>query len=119
MCAPESLFVRTTTMNFKKCLLALLLCLQINASELTDKFPNPTLKELYEYYDSLPVKLSDIGEHMHLLKQLASELPHVTEIGLGWVISTWELLQGLAENPSIQRTTSALTLSIPMQKTST
>lgn len=74
-----------------------------HASELLDKIQEPTLQKIYDYYASLPVKLCDIGEHMPILRQLAIECPHITEIGLGLVISTWGLLQGLSENPSPNR----------------
>jgi len=73
-------------------------------SRIQDIIPNASLEIIYSYYAHLPPRYCDIGEHMHLLKQLAQECPHVTEIGIGPVVSTWGLLQGLAENRSPLRT---------------
>ncbi len=70
----------------------------IYASELLQKIPNPSLEKIYDYYASLSISECDIGEHMPVLKRLAMECPTVTEIGLGSVISTWGLLEGLKEN---------------------
>lgn len=75
----------------------------LHSSDLTDRFPNPSLETFYFYYAGLPVEQCDIGEHMSLLKQLAFECPTVTEIGLGLVISTWAILEGLSENFSSER----------------
>ncbi len=96
-----------------KYLFIFLFCFQLNASELTEKFPNPTLQQLYGHFASLPVKLCDIGEHMPLLKKLAAECPTVTEIGLGLVISTWGILEGLAENPAPTRSYIGIDIAIP------
>lgn len=100
-------------MNFKKFLLFALLCFQANASELTQKFPDPSLGKIYDYFAGLPVNLCDIGEHMPLLKQLAKECPTVTEIGLGLIISTWGLLQGLSENTASERSYIGIDIVIP------
>lgn len=82
-----------------------LLCLVTScfSSELLDKIHDPNINKIYNYYAGLTPRDCDIGEHLPLLKQLASECPYVTEIGLGLVISTWAILQGLTENPSFYR----------------
>lgn len=72
----------------------------VHATELLDQVPNPTIEKLYQHFANMTPQYCDIGEHMPLLRQLAQECPTVTEIGLGWVISTWGLLQGLSENPA-------------------
>jgi hypothetical protein len=46
---------------------------------------------------------SDIYEHLPVLRQLASECSTVVEIGLRGMVSSWGLLQGLADNPSPSR----------------
>lgn len=70
----------------------------LQASELLDRFPNPTLDQLYSYFAKLGPQHCDIGEHMPVLYSLAKESTSVTEIGLGGVVSTWALLKGLADN---------------------
>ena len=63
-----------------------------------------SLETIYSYYAGLTSQYCDIGEHMYLLKHLAEECPHVTEIGISPVVSTWALLEGLAKNPAPVRT---------------
>jgi len=99
--------------KFQTCLIAFALAAQGFASELTDRFPDPSIEKIYDYFASLPVKLCDIGEHMPALRMLAAECPHVTEIGLGGIISTWGLLQGLIDNPSPNRTYIGIDIAIP------
>lgn len=36
----------------------------------------------------------DIREHLHVLKQYASECKSVTELGVRWVVSTWAFIAG-------------------------
>jgi len=72
-------------------------------SELLDKFAEPNLEKIYEYYAHLGPQDCDIGEHMHVLRRLAAECPHIVEIGIANVISTWGILQGLADNPAEER----------------
>ena len=88
---------------FGRNLYFLLLASFLQASDLTERFQNPTLEQFYLYYAGSTPEQCDIGEHMSLLKELAFECPTVTEIGLGLVISTWGLLEGLSENFSSDR----------------
>lgn len=82
-----------------------LLCIAAScfSSELLEKIHDPSIKKIYDYYAGLSPRYCDIGEHFPLLMQLAVECPHVTEIGLGLVISTWAIFQGLTENPDSHR----------------
>lgn len=90
-----------------------LVCLQSYASELTDRFPAPSIDRIYEYFAHLPVNACDIGEHMHLLKGLAAQCSTVTEIGLGGIVSTWGLLQGLSENQALQKIYIGIDIAVP------
>lgn len=72
-------------------------------SSIRERAPALSLETIYSYYSSLPAVHSDIGEHLYLLKNLAEDCPHVTEIGVRYVVSTWALLQGLTQNPSSLR----------------
>lgn len=83
------------------------------ASHLLDTIRNPTLERVYAYYASLTPLECDIGEHMHVLKRLAMECPIVTEIGLGNVVSTWALLQGLVKNPAEKRSYTGIDIRFP------
>jgi hypothetical protein len=58
---------------------------------------------IYEYYSSLTPKYCDIGEHLPELRRLALECPAVIEIGLGPIVSTWGIIQGLSENTAPYR----------------
>lgn len=83
------------------------------ASHLVDAVEEKTLNNIYEFYAGLSPQYCDIGEHMIHLKQLAVECPIVTEIGLGHVISTWGLLQGLSENRSKNRSYTGIDIRYP------
>ena len=65
---------------------------------------NPTaqyeLKQKYEFSCTNP---SDINEHLPVLRSLAMECSSVVEIGLRGMVSSWGILQGLAENLSSSR----------------
>ena len=50
------------------------------------------IQERFDYFCSVP---SDINEHLPVLKSLAGECEHVTEMGVRNVVSTWALLYGL------------------------
>jgi hypothetical protein len=58
---------------------------------------------------------SDINEHIPLLKKLSSECSTVVEIGLRSVVSTWGLLEGLAESSSKKKTYVGIDLCAPIQ----
>ena len=88
-------------MNFRQSFILWSLC----GSALYASYPvqEQNLDNIYHYFEYLTPRDCDIGEHMPIIRRLAQECPHVTEIGLGWVISTWGLLKGLSENPAATR----------------
>ena len=86
---------------------------QATASELLEQVPDPTLDKLYQHYADMTPEYCDIGEHMVYLRKLAEECPIVTEIGLGWVISTWGLLKGLSENKASFRQYIGIDIAMP------
>lgn len=59
--------------------------------------PKIDLQNQYELHSHTP---SDIYEHLPLLRQLSRECSSVVEIGLRSMVSTWGVLQGLAESPA-------------------
>lgn len=50
------------------------------------------MKEIYDTYHQLCNTVSDINEHLPVLKRYAEECEHVTEMGVRWVTSTWAFL---------------------------
>lgn len=56
--------------------------------------PTPELFREYESHSALP---SNINEHIPYLRQLAKDCVSATEIGVGDLVSTWGILQGLSE----------------------
>lgn len=58
------------------------------------------LNAIYHTYCNTP---SDINEHIPHLRRLSQECSSVVEIGIRDVVSTWGLLQGLAESTSPNR----------------
>lgn len=72
------------------------------------------LQKQYELNASTP---SDIYEHLPLLRQLSSECSSVVEIGLRSMVSTWGVLQGLAESSATTKTYLGIDLySPPVEK---
>jgi len=57
-------------------------------------------KRLKKVYRAKCREPSDIWEHLPRLQKLAKECATVTEIGVRGLVSTWAILQGLAENSS-------------------
>ena len=53
------------------------------------------LKKIYEFHVSRP---SDIQDHIPMLRDLARDCSSVVEIGIRSMVSTWGILQGLAES---------------------
>lgn len=45
-----------------------------------------------EYYQRARETKSDINEHLEVMRDLASSCPHITEMGLGEIVSTWSFL---------------------------
>ena len=54
--------------------------------------------ELKACYENQLTTVSDIHEHLPLLRQLASESSSVVEIGMRTMCSSWAILQGLADS---------------------
>jgi len=57
---------------------------------------------------------SDIFEHVPVLKTLSTECSSVVEIGLRSMVSTWGILQGLAENPTNIKSYIGIDISSPL-----
>ncbi len=74
---------------------------------------NPNLLELKRQFDSHWLTPSDINEHLPALRRLARESASVIEIGLREMVSTWGLLQGLAENRTENKSYIGIDLNIP------
>jgi hypothetical protein len=73
--------------------------------------------ELHQQYKEHCDRGSDINEHIPVLCDLARECSSVIEIGLRNIVSTWGILEGLAESP--HRTRSYLGIDIarpPLEK---
>lgn len=60
---------------------------------------------------------SDICEHVPLLYQLSKQVSSVVEIGMRGMVSSWGILQGLAESPFSYRSYIGIDLSSPPPKT--
>jgi len=58
------------------------------------------LQDLYNFQKALSVSVSDIGEHLPILCEIASQCESVIEIGLREMVSTYGILQGLSQNHS-------------------
>lgn len=71
------------------------------------------LFEQYLYYCEKP---SDIQSHIPTLKNLGTQCISVAEIGLRDMISTWGILQGLAENPADNKFYIGVDLAMPPYK---
>ena len=62
------------------------------------------MKSLEEYYESAKNTVSDIFEHIPLLKNYASQCESILELGVSFPVSTWAMLLGLKHNSfSIKR----------------
>ena len=70
--------------------------------QITLNASNPKLELAYQYQLSRHIP-SDINEHVSTLRDLGSKCSTVVEIGTKSMVSTWGILQGLAENPSTSR----------------
>lgn len=80
----------------------LLLTLSLLSSSYTygDQAAKQELTTVYQHYINTP---SDINEHIPVLKKLASECASVGEIGIRSMVSTWGILEGLAESKASTR----------------
>ncbi len=56
---------------------------------------------------------SDINQHIPTLRDLAKQCSSVVEIGLRSMVSTWGILQGLAESPFSNRSYLGIDIAIP------
>jgi len=50
------------------------------------------IKDEFDYVCEIP---SDINEHLPVLRDLASECLHITEMGVRGIVSTWAFMEGL------------------------
>lgn len=73
----------------------------------------PTLKSVYERHCR---EISDINEHLPVLRDLAVECSSVVEIGVRGMVSTWGFLQGLADHSSPNRKYIGIDLYYPAQE---
>ena len=87
--------------------------LPVYGSLFSGRIQEPNLSNIYNFYAGLSVAECDIGEHMPVLRQLSKECPSVVEIGLGLIISTWGLLEGLSENSAIHRSYLGIDIALP------
>lgn len=71
---------------------------------------NMELKDVYEEHCKEP---SDINEHLPVLCSLAKECATVVEIGLRGMVSSWGILEGLAENTATTRSYIGIDLYTP------
>lgn len=79
-------------------------------SLLSAQIPTCELTNFYSLYCQLP---SDIYEHLPTLRRFASECSSAIELGVRDMVSTWAILQGLAENPHHPRFYLGVDLSFP------
>lgn len=68
------------------------------------------LKKMYEHHCR---ESSDIYEHIPVLKQLSLECSSVAEIGIRGMVSTWGVLEGLAENSMSKKSYLGIDLANP------
>lgn len=69
--------------------------------------------ELRDQYEFHCLQVSDINEHLPRLRELASECSSVTELGVREIVSTWGILQGLAESKQNPRSYIGIDLAYP------
>ena len=74
----------------------------------------PTLQTVYEQHCTEP---SDICEHLPPLRDLAQECSSVIEIGVRSMVSSWGILQGLADSPYENPTYVGIDLNYPPKET--
>lgn len=82
--------VHLKTVLIIACSLSFSLCYARKTTEASKE-----LKNLFELYSKIP---SDINEHLPVLYELATQCSSVTEIGIRSMVSTWGILEGLAES---------------------
>lgn len=80
----------------------------------TSGFCANELRKQYELHCTEP---SDINEHLPRLRELASECSSVVELGIRGAVSTWGLLQGLAESSQTPRSYIGVDLEYPLLNT--
>lgn len=74
---------------------------------------NVAQNQLRAIYNLHCNRVSDINEHVPVLKNLATECSSVMEIGIRSMVSTWGALQGLSENSSAIRSYMGIDLNYP------
>jgi len=72
--------------------------------------PNYELKQKYKEHSNRP---SDINEHIPVLRKLTSECSSAVEIGVRSMVSTWGILQGLADSDQPNRSYIGIDLNSP------
>lgn len=106
--------MKKTILNFLKLNIMIILC------SLTPRVceGNPQAREkLKNLYEENSTRASDICQHVPTLRDLARECATVTEIGTRGMVSTWGILEGLAENPSRFKTYIGIDLAFPPRET--
>ncbi len=79
-------------------------------SELLREIGRTSFKNMYELSCLRP---SDINEHVIHLRRLAKECSSVVELGVGGMVSTWGILQGLSESSHENRSYLGVDLNRP------
>lgn len=69
--------------------------------------------ELHTLYQKACTNYSDIHEHIPVLKNLAEECSSTIEIGVRSMVSTWGILQGLAENNHLDKSYLGIDIALP------
>lgn len=69
------------------------------------------------YHTHSLLKNCDINEHLPELRQLASECASAAEIGVRSMVSTWGILQGLADSANPETVYIGIDLDLPPQNT--
>lgn len=82
----------------------------MHASEESKRKGYIELKNQYDFHSLNP---SDINEHLPVLRALVLECDSAIEIGVRSMVSTWAILQGLAENPNGRRFYLGIDLAYP------
>src|SRR5665647_266584 len=77
----------------------------------------PEAQILKSQYENAYYTPSDINEHIPVLRRLAIECSSAIEIGTRSMNSTWGVLYGLSENPSLARSYMGIDLNSPPKST--
>jgi hypothetical protein len=75
-----------------------------------------TTADLQKQYEIHCTQVSDIHQHLPVLRELARECSSVTEIGVRDMVSTWGIFMGLSENQQEVRIYTGIDLNYPPKK---